>query len=251
MHIPNPLEHSKEIYQHTKNDCRGIAIGRGGSWGAWVPVRNPAPSPWALSEMTLCTGVYGETPFWVPFSPPCHPVILKRLAMLQNDSKIALTSLPTRNHVHPSSMITFKINLPIAQEYPIPSRWFPIKDKKEKKTNDMVSQIHNESCALIKWGRRILYIGPIKNFPHPRVSGSCWGNHTEGECHNQSTNRIVSVTILEEVIWLLWFTSSKLQYLRKCSWIMTLCKTQLLSSLSIHYVYNGIKCTLKQQAFSY
>ena len=37
------------------------------------------------NEITLCTEVYGEPPFWVPVRPPsppppCRPLILKRLA---------------------------------------------------------------------------------------------------------------------------------------------------------------------------
>ena len=48
-----------------------------GGWG-WGQSRSSAPL--TPHEMTLCTGVYGELPFWVLASPPCRPLILKNLA---------------------------------------------------------------------------------------------------------------------------------------------------------------------------
>ena len=37
--------------------------------------------PLPQNEITLCTEVYGELPFWVPvYPPPCRPLILKSLA---------------------------------------------------------------------------------------------------------------------------------------------------------------------------
>ena len=38
----------------------------------------PPPACYATAnEMTVCTGVYGEPPFWVPVSFCSHPIILK------------------------------------------------------------------------------------------------------------------------------------------------------------------------------
>ena len=57
----------------------GVARGR----GKWPPPgRHSAPPPYP-NEITLCTEVYGEPPFWVPVStpspnPPCCPLILKK-----------------------------------------------------------------------------------------------------------------------------------------------------------------------------
>ena len=43
----------------------GIARGGGGT----APCQKLCPP----HEITLCTEVYGESPFWVPVSPPAHP----------------------------------------------------------------------------------------------------------------------------------------------------------------------------------
>ena len=51
-----------------KNQWRSQRAGRG---GRPPPGRNSAPS--RPHEITLCTEVYGEPPFWVPVSPPAHP----------------------------------------------------------------------------------------------------------------------------------------------------------------------------------
>ena len=61
-----------------------------GCRGQLSPCRNSAPPLAPPNEITLCTEVYGEPPFWVPVSPPpprslvrppCCPLILKSLAM--------------------------------------------------------------------------------------------------------------------------------------------------------------------------
>ena len=55
-----------------------------GSQGGDCPLAETLP-PSCPHEITLCTEVYGESPFWVPvspphLSPPCRPLILKSLA---------------------------------------------------------------------------------------------------------------------------------------------------------------------------
>ena len=37
------------------------------------PAETLLPLPPPPNEITLCTEVYGEPPFWVPGSPPVHP----------------------------------------------------------------------------------------------------------------------------------------------------------------------------------
>ena len=56
-----------------------------GDSGVEFPQSEAQPPLSPPNETTLCTGVYGEPPFWVPASPlpepPCCPLILKYLAM--------------------------------------------------------------------------------------------------------------------------------------------------------------------------
>ena len=67
-----------------ENGLSGVARG---ARGDCPPGRNSAPNSCPPNEITLCTEVYGEPPFWVPVSPPpgalsprCCPLILKSLA---------------------------------------------------------------------------------------------------------------------------------------------------------------------------
>ena len=57
----------------------------GGGRGVTTPLAETLPPSCPPNEITFCTGVYGEPPFWVPVSPPltppCCPLILKSLAM--------------------------------------------------------------------------------------------------------------------------------------------------------------------------
>ena len=71
-----------------RKKSRGQWRSQRGAGGATAPSgRNSAPPPCPPNEITLCTEVYGELPFWVPvsppcspLSPPCRPLILKSLA---------------------------------------------------------------------------------------------------------------------------------------------------------------------------
>ena len=70
-------------------------VTRGGGRGATAPFgRNSAPLL-PPNEITLCTDVYGERPFWVlvsppcsPLSPPCHPSFWKSGYAPAGESKI-------------------------------------------------------------------------------------------------------------------------------------------------------------------
>ena len=67
----------------------GIAQWRSQRGGrGWLPPLAETLPPFCPpNEITLCTEVYGELPFWVPvnppispLSPPCRPLIMKSLA---------------------------------------------------------------------------------------------------------------------------------------------------------------------------
>ena len=49
---------------------RGAGGGGGGDRPLWQKLCPPSCPP---NEITFCTEVYGEPPFWVPVSPPAHP----------------------------------------------------------------------------------------------------------------------------------------------------------------------------------
>ena len=51
---------------HSQRGGRG-----GGDCPLWQKLCPPLAPP---NEITLCTEVYGEPPFWVPVSPPCSPL---------------------------------------------------------------------------------------------------------------------------------------------------------------------------------
>ena len=61
--------------------------GAGGATAPWQKLCPPSCPP---NEITLCTEVYGELPFWVPVTPPAHswaplaaPSICKELILFQ------------------------------------------------------------------------------------------------------------------------------------------------------------------------
>ena len=48
-------------------------VARGGQWGGRPPPAETLPTSCPPNEITLCTEVYGESPFRVTVSPPAHP----------------------------------------------------------------------------------------------------------------------------------------------------------------------------------
>ena len=74
--IAKVLQQARELLVTTPHDkrcvvshCSGVARGQ----GATAPWQELCP-PLAPNEITLCTEVYGEPPFWVPVSPSlAHP----------------------------------------------------------------------------------------------------------------------------------------------------------------------------------
>ena len=99
-------DHCKKCLKQNKNlkmvQLLSWGVASGGGGGGGVEPLSQKPHPLELpNEMTLCTGVYGELPFWVLVSTPCRPLLLKSLA---TPLHLRLCSLWVRPYMAPTTL---------------------------------------------------------------------------------------------------------------------------------------------------